>query len=104
MQVVKRRSAEMKARHAAKELEELKAKHEAVAEAQFESSSILHSAETTLLHAKAEARELVADAETQAADNLDAAKKLGEALKGKEKSNDAGIEVSSPLRTVRCCC
>merc|ERR1712166_1565635 len=93
-EVVKRRSAEMKARHAAKELEELKAKHEAVAEAQFESSSILHSAETTLLHAKAEARELVADAETQAADNLDAAKKLGEALKGKEKSNDAGIEAS----------
>jgi hypothetical protein len=93
-EVAKRRAAEMKASQSAKDLEQLKAKHEAVAEAQFESSSILHSAESTLLHAKAEARDLVADAEAQAAGNLAASKKLRDALKTKEKSADAGVEAS----------
>lgn len=93
-EIAKRRAAEQEAKAKADELNQLKAKHEAVANARFESSSILHSAESTLLNAKHKASVIIQDAKSQAAHNLEAAKRLQEVLDGKEKSSKAGLDAS----------
>jgi len=93
-EVAKRKAAEQEAQAKTDELNQLKAKHEAIANARFESSSILHSAESTLLDAKHKASVIIQEAKSQAAHNLDAAESLEEALSGKQKSEEAGIAAS----------
>jgi hypothetical protein len=93
-EVAKRRAAEREANERTEELNQLKMKHEAVANARFEASSILHSAESELLKSKAKAREIVADAKAAAAHNLRAAKQLSDALAGKLQSSEAGLDAS----------
>jgi hypothetical protein len=99
-QVSKRRAAEKLANEKTKELDALKAKHEAVAQAQFESSSILHTAESDLLKAKHKARMIVANAKAEASHNMEAAKQLAEAIEGKQQSDESGIAASRAALTL----